>query len=267
MSAIKLRVGENLLRTCFAGKKKAFFTCMALLFVVGTAIICLAVQRVAALQTISALSINGPRLVIDPGHGGLDGGTSAADGTTESAINLAVALRMQELALLFGEKPVMTRTTEALEYPENTSTIREKKVWDQKQRVALINATENAVLISVHQNYYPDSRPSGAVVLFGTAEGSSALAETAQNTLVSALCPENRRVAAPVSSKIYLMQQISCPAILVECGFLSNPAEAEQLKSADYQTKLAMILLASYFQFTADTAEVSNERENKILLY
>ena len=154
--------------------------------------------------------------------------------------------------MLFGEKTTMTRSSETLEYPESVSTIREKKVWDQKQRAALINATENAVLISVHQNYYPDPRPSGPVVLYGSGAGSTTLAEKVQAAFDSELCPENRRVSTPVSPKIYLMKQVNCPAILVECGFLSNPTEAAQLKNSEYQKKLALILVMSYFQFASD---------------
>lgn len=252
MSAFGLREEVKLLRARFMGKKRVLFTFIVLLFMVGTAIICLVALRDKSVQTFSAETREYLQLVIDPGHGGLDGGASTADGTTESVINLSVALRMRELALLFGENPIMTRSSETLEYPDTVSTIREKKVWDQKRRASLINTTERAVLISVHQNYYPDARPSGPVVLYGSAKGSSTLAEKVQSAFDSSLCPENRRVSAPVSPKIYLMKQISCPAILVECGFLSNPTEAEQLKNAEYQKKLALILVMSYLQYAAD---------------
>ncbi len=187
-------------------------------------------------------------LVIDPGHGGLDGGASAADGTSESGINLSVALRLRALAHLFGLRTVMTRTQEALDYPDEATGIREKKVWDQKSRVALINATPDAVLISIHQNFFPDARPSGTEVLYGAGEASAALAQCTQQNLVAQLCPNNRRVAAPISDSIYLMKHVTCPAILVECGFLSNAAEAEKLRSDAYQTKLALVILASYLQ-------------------
>ena len=234
------------------GKKNGIFSLALLLFLTGTAIIFLKAPQTLEIQTHATVTSARPQLVIDPGHGGLDGGASAADGMTESTINLSLSLRMYDLALLLGERPVMTRVTEDLQYPESATTIREKKVWDQKQRVERINKTENAVLISVHQNFYPDARPNGAVVLYGAADGSSALAERVQSQLTTQLCPENRRVAAPASQNIYLMKQVSCPSILVECGFLSNPAEAELLNSADYQKKLALILITSYFQHTEE---------------
>lgn len=199
---------------------------------------------------VPASALNGrPVLVIDAGHGGLDGGAVAADGTVESEINLAIALRMQALARLFGQPSAMTRSRDVLDYPETASTTHAKKVWDQKQRVALINALPDAVLVSIHQNKYPDARPHGPQALYGKAEGSEALAALLQSELTRSLCPENRRVAAPISESIYLMKNIQCPAVLVECGFLSNPEEAARLASPDYQTQLALVLTASCLQF------------------
>lgn len=192
-----------------------------------------------------------PTLVIDAGHGGADGGASAADGTVESLINLQIALRMEQISKLFGVHTVMTRTGETLDYPAEADTIRKMKNWDQKTRVALINSTENAVLISVHQNKYPDARPSGSQVLYAKTAGSPAFAEIAHANLIHALNPENRRVAAPISDRIYLMKYVNCPAILVECGFLSNPAEAAKLGTGEYQTELAAALIGSYLQYAA----------------
>ena len=184
-------------------------------------------------------------MILDPGHGGLDGGASAADGTTESALNLSIALRAAQLARLFGLPVLLTRESETLQYPDDSATIHAKKVWDQKQRVSLIRSTSNAVLISIHQNFYPDSRPHGAQVLYAAGEGSRMLGELSQHQLVTLLDP----VAAPISDRIYLMREIDCPAILVECGFLSNPEEAARLQDPKHQNKLALALLSSYLEY------------------
>lgn len=192
-------------------------------------------------------------LVIDAGHGGLDGGASSADGTLESAVNLAVAQRLDFLARFFGFETVMTRTSNELDYPDSAVTVREKKNWDQKTRAELIASVQDAVLISIHQNIYPDPRPHGSQVLYGTARGSLELGELAHSLLIETLDPENRRVAEPISDKIYLMRKAQCPAILVECGFLSNPQESGRLADGGYQTKLAMVLLASYMRYTRST--------------
>jgi len=188
-------------------------------------------------------------LVIDAGHGGLDGGAVAADGTKESILNLEIALRFRQLALLCGLPAVMTREQETLDYPETETTVHAKKVWDQNRRVTLINGTDGALLVSIHQNQYPDARPNGTQVLYGREEASEQLGTLTHENLRSCLCPGSRRVAAPVSESIYLMKHVSCPAILVECGFLSNREEARLLKTEAYQTQLALVLTASCLQF------------------
>ncbi|MGN1002629.1 MAG: N-acetylmuramoyl-L-alanine amidase [Oscillospiraceae bacterium] len=189
-------------------------------------------------------------LVIDAGHGGADGGAVAPDGMLESTVNLAVAQKTEALCHLFGIRCVMTRSGEELDYPEEAASIHQKKVWDQKTRVALINGTENAVLLSIHQNIFPDPRPSGSQVLYAATAGSQEFGELTHGNLVSLLDPENRRVAAPISKDIFLMRSVNCPAILVECGFLSNAAESAKLVDDSYRTKLAVILFASYIQYT-----------------
>ena len=231
-------------------KKYVVFGSAVLLFLLTTAIIIYRVQPAAAQASTDFDASDMPILIIDPGHGGLDGGALAADGTTESSVNLSIGLKMREIGRIFGTDAIMTRTSEALDYPDENASIHNKKVWDQKARVSLINSTENAILISVHQNTYPDPRPSGCEVLYGKTVGAKEFAEVTQNHLISQLCPENRRVAAPISDKIYLMKQVTCPAILVECGFLSNPEEAAKLESDVYRTELALILMVSYFQYT-----------------
>ena len=201
-------------------------------------------------KAISAAAVKEPSpcLVIDAGHGGLDGGAVSAEGVKESGINLAVACKLWDVCRFLGVDCCMTRCSEELEYPENACSIREKKLWDQQRRVALANETPGAVLLSIHQNLYPDARPSGTQVFYAATDGSEELGKRTHSLLTALLCPENRRVAAPSSEEIYLMKRVRCPAILVECGFLSNSEEARKLCEADYQRKLAVILCASYIQ-------------------
>ena len=234
-------------------KKYRFAAIAVLLFFALTAIITQRVKFDA--ETAEVIKrIDGQKvLIIDAGHGGLDGGASSADGTLESTVNLAVAQRLDFLARFFGAETVMTRTSDELDYPDSAVTIREKKNWDQKTRVELIASVQNAVLISIHQNIYPDPRPHGSQVMYGTASGSRELGELAHGLLIETLNPENRRVAEPVSDKIYLMRKAQCPAILVECGFMSNPQESGLLADSGYQTKLAMVLLASYLRYSSST--------------
>ena len=180
-------------------------------------------------------------LILDAGHGGEDGGAVAPNGTVEADINLQIALRARAIAELTGIEVVMTRDSPEIAYPDNATTIAE--------RAELIRKTDNAVLISIHQNCYPDRKPSGAQVLYAESNGSDALGTQMHDNLVAYLDPQNRRVAAPISDKIYLMREVKCPAVLVECGFLSNESECAKLKDSGYQTKLAAVIIASYLQY------------------
>ena len=208
-------------------------------------------------EAVSVFSENEPVLIIDAGHGGADGGAVAADGSVESVINLSIAGRLEAMAGLFGVETLMTRESEDIDYPDGADTISKMKRADQNARVQLINSVPNGVLISIHQNFYPDSRPSGAQVLYATTDGSSELGEIAHTAITESLCPDSRRVAAPISRDIYLMRNVHCPAILVECGFISNAAELQKLQSGPYQTKLAALLLTSYLQYEGASETMS----------
>ena len=194
-----------------------------------------------------------PVLVIDPGHGGADGGAVAADGTTESGINLDIAMRLEALARFWGAEAVMTRRSEDIVYPDSAASIAAKKVADQHARVGLVNNTPGAVLLSIHQNNYPAASPHGIQVFYGAAAGGRELAEIAQGNLTALLCPDNRRLAVPIDQDVYLMKNVDCAAVLVECGFLSNPGDLSALKTDTYRLKLAAVLLGSYLQYTRGT--------------
>ena len=191
-------------------------------------------------------------LIIDPGHGGMDGGTSAPDGRTESTYNMEISLRLRDVASFLGVHAVMTREEEALDYPEEMNSVAARKRWDTRQRVDRINAVGNAVLFSIHQNYYPGTAPSGAQVLYAPTENSRILGERVQERIAGYLQPENRRAVQPAARDIYIMNHIHCPAVLVECGFLSNPQEAKTLAEEGYQIRLAMVLADSFLQFTEE---------------
>jgi len=202
---------------------------------------------------VPAMSQAEPVLIIDAGHGGADGGASTAGGVLESEINLAIALKLDALAHLYGRETVLTRETAEIDYPAEANTIAKQKVYDQKTRVALINSYPDGVLISVHQNFYPDTRPTGAQVLYGHTPESEVFGKLLHVNMVAALDPSNRRVAAPINDNIYLMRNAQCTAALVECGFLSNPGEAAKLCENDYQNQISVVLLASYLEYLNTT--------------
>ena len=187
----------------------------------------------------------GPVLVIDPGHGGMDGGAMAADGTVEAQINLAVSLRVEELARFIGVETEMTRREDVSLHDASADTVRAKKASDLKNRTALANAVPGGVVESIHQNSLPDV-PSvcGAQVFYSAAEGSQELAEAVQSALNAALNPKPKE-PKQAGSSVYLLQHAKSPTILVECGFLSNPQETVRLNTPAYQTELALTILSA----------------------
>lgn len=189
-------------------------------------------------------------IVLDAGHGGADGGAISADGTPEDDINLAIVLRLRDLFALMGCQTVLTRTGEASLADPDSATLRQEKVSDTKNRVTLINSVANGCLISIHQNTLP-GHPTvhGAQVFYGKVTDSDARAAAVQQALNRAINTDNEKNAKPIGSDIYIMAHVNCPAILVECGFLSNSAETKLLLSPEYQTKLAAAICCGYLQY------------------
>lgn len=185
-------------------------------------------------------------LLIDPGHGGMDGGAVSEDGTVESQINLAVGLQVEELARLVGMETEMTRREDiSLHDPDATATVRQKKASDLKNRADLVNNVPNGVLVSIHQNSLPSVRSvRGAQVFYNAVPGSQELAEAVQSALNEQL-NERPKEAKQVGNEVYLMAHAKVPSVLVECGFLSNADETSLLNTQTYQTKLALTILSA----------------------
>jgi N-acetylmuramoyl-L-alanine amidase len=201
-------------------------------------------------RTVTVMSESAPLtdrrcIIIDAGHGGIDGGATSCTGVLESQINLEISLRLDDLCHLLGLDTKMIRTTDISVYTEG-ETISQKKVSDLKHRVAIINETPNATLVSVHQNYFPDGRYSGAQVFYPDGGSNRQLAEAMQQNFV---ITGSTRSAKP-SKGVYLMENIRCPGVLVECGFLSNPQEEAKLRSPDYQKLLCCVIASTLSTFS-----------------
>lgn len=186
-------------------------------------------------------------IVIDAGHGGEDGGAVSCTGVSESRINLEIALKLNDLLHLMGYRTLMIRTTDISVYTTG-QTIAQKKVSDLKERVRIINETENPVLVSIHQNTFSDTRYSGAQIFYATAGESQALAKALQQTFCETLNIGSNR-ACKAASGVYLMEHIPCTGVLVECGFLSNAAEESKLRTGDYQQKICCVIASSLSNF------------------
>lgn len=187
------------------------------------------------------LPVEGRRtIVIDPGHGGEDGGAVSCTNVLEKTVNLEIALRLNDLFHLLGVHTEMTRREDKSVHTTG-QTIAQRKISDLKERVKQVNSIENPILISIHQNLYPDARYRGAQVFYGPEKASKALAENMQKSFLETLNQGSNRQIKDAQG-IYLMEKAQCTAVLVECGFLSNPSEESLLRSADYQRHVCCVI-------------------------
>lgn len=227
----------------------ALCVCLVLLAAVCASLFSRAGSAVAAMSE----EARQPKIfVIDAGHGGEDGGTVSALGTQESGINLQIASRLNAMLHFFGLSTKMIRTEDVAVYTEG-ETIAQKKVSDIKNRVKTVEETPNAVLVSIHQNHFSESKYRGAQVFYN-AQGQLP-AELLQQALCSQVDTNNHR-QCKAASDIYLMEHVTCPAVLIECGFLSNPQEELLLRDTSYQKKLVCSIAATLFSYSEDTNEI-----------
>lgn len=186
-------------------------------------------------------------VIIDAGHGGEDGGATSCNGILESQTNLQIALRLDDLLHLIGIETKMIRTTDRSVFTEG-NTISARKLSDLKERVRIINNTDNAILISIHQNTFSDSVYRGAQVFYGTEGEGKVLAKKLQDAFAASLNPGSNRKAKKADN-VYLMEHIDCTGVLVECGFISNPEEAAMLNDPKYQNRVCIVIASTVSTF------------------
>ena len=199
-----------------------------------------------SIQTAGPVDSGRPVLVLDAGHGGEDGGAVSVTGVPESRVNLEIVQKLRDTLALYGVDPVVLREEDVSLHDPEASTLREKKRSDLKNRVRAVEAVEGGTLLSIHQNSYPGSQYRGAQVFYAPTGGSRELAELLQTALREELQPDNDRQAKPIPESVYLMNHVSCPAVLVECGFLTNPEEEALLRDGGYQRQLAAVLAGAW---------------------
>lgn len=222
------------------------------LLILGT-ILGLAVggSRAVTVWTENAPVANRNTVIIDAGHGGPDGGATSCTGVLESQFNLEIALRLRDLMELLGMQTLMIRDTDSSVYTQG-NTIAQKKVSDLKERVRIVNSTENATLVSIHQNLFPDAKYSGAQVFYAKTQGSQELARELQKAFIQSVNHNSHRQAKKADG-IYLMQKINCTGVLIECGFLSNPKEEYLLRNASYQKQLCSVIATTLSNYLFGT--------------
>ena len=238
-------------------KWTALYVISLLMLVIGFTLI---MQQGEAVQTSANTGTDALlTLIIDPGHGGEDGGAVAADGTVESHINLAIAKSTSDLAHLLGWNVMMTRTEDISIHSSDAQTLREKKVSDLKNRVAFCNGVDSSILISIHQNSLPSSpKTRGAQVFYSDTAGSAELAESIQQIFNKTINQKQIKEKKNIQGN-YLMKHVTSPAVLVECGFLSNEDETRLLKSREYQVKIALAIISAATMHLVNNANCSGQ--------
>ena len=186
-----------------------------------------------------AVPVTNKVIIIDAGHGGEDGGAVSDEGISEANLNLAIALKLQNLLEQSGATVILTRSDENAIYDVDKKTLREKKVSDIKNRVKIGNSSSADIFISIHLNKIPQSQYYGWQTFFKNgSEDGKRLATGIQDNLNEAIQKENKREPLKISN-VYIIKHVEIPTAIVECGFLSNEEEEKQLQDNEYQNKLA----------------------------
>jgi len=198
-------------------------------------------------EQAASRSVAGPQVLVDAGHGGADGGATGVDGTAEKAVNLEVARTLAALLQVMGVKTNMTRESDRSIHTEGAS-LREQKVSDMHNRLALYE--EASLVVSIHQNHFSEAKYFGTQVFCSPNHAQSrVLGAAVRESVLSLLQPDNTREMKTADDSVFLLSNTTVPAVLVECGFLSNPTECAELASADYQRQMAFSLACGVFSF------------------
>ena len=221
---------------------KIFVCCLALC---GVIFLLCAIFDIATCNTYVAEVEEKVKLsvIVDAGHGGRDGGALGANGAVEKDLNLSVARSLRDILLLCDVEVVMTRNGDSLVCDENDPSLKGRlKTTDLNNRLKISRENPKSVFVSIHMNKYPIEKYSGLQVYYSpNNECSSILAKDIQDKVAEILQPNNNRKIKKAGSNIFLLNRITSPAVLIECGFLSNENESEKLYLNEYRTKLAMI--------------------------
>ncbi|MDO4749093.1 MAG: N-acetylmuramoyl-L-alanine amidase [Eubacteriales bacterium] len=200
------------------------------------------------IATSSLSQLNKPTIILDPGHGGEDGGAVADSGVLEKDINLAISNKLRTFFQINGFDVEMTRDDDTALYDNDRTNT--KKRSDLENRVKMFNSSANNIVISIHQNKFTQSQYSGAQVFYSANNDLSAdLAEDIRFSINSLIQKDNNRQCKQAGSEIFILDNTAVPAVMVECGFLSNIQETEKLQDDKYQSELAYSIFLGFLEF------------------
>ena len=248
---------ERFFKKIKVNKKKVESCCFCLLLIVAYFIAYFGAQRIKdniepSLSFASVQADAVPVIILDAGHGGIDGGCSTANGVPEKGINLNIMLTLHDLLTVSGFDVEATRDADRSIHDSGIEGIANQKSSDMDNRLALFNKYDNAICISIHQNQYVNESASGAQMFYSATNAQSEfLAQSIQNSFVSHIQPENEREIKLCGEELFLCHFCKNPTVMVECGFLSNPHEAQLLVTTDYQTQVALTIYAGLMDYLA----------------
>ena len=230
--------------------KKSYVATVTAVAVAFVAAVGVCIRALFAPKTVFSASQTELRVVLDAGHGGIDGGvTGVTTGIKESELNLTITLKMKEVFEDAGFVVTLTRKTGAGLYG---APVKGFKKRDMQKRKEIIEETNPALVLSVHQNFYPSKTPRGAQVFYGHDKAGKTLADNLQKTLIDTLNPGSNR-SIKKAKGVYLMEHLTCTAVLIECGFLSNPQEDSLLQTKEYQQRINCVIAGTLSQFLTDS--------------
>ncbi len=239
-----------------SGKHSALiFLLFSLLFSAILILLCLAQDIFLKKNDVNTVSAPSEiTVILDAGHGGEDGGANR-DGIMEKDLNLDITLTVGSYLKQNGVHVIYTRTEDILLYDKNTDYKGRKKVLDLAARLKISNQTENAVFVSIHMNTFPIEKYKGLQVYYSkNQENSKILAQMIQNNAKNYIDRNNNRKVKAATSSIYLLDRAKNPAVLIECGFLSNAEDLSKLSSEKYRQALSLMLAESIMEYLSEVS-------------
>lgn len=233
--------------------KKSIIAIITAFLIILSAMLYLTFMANFSAAEASSMPITQKTVIVDAGHGGDDGGAIGIDGTVEKDINLDIALKLEKILKFYGFNVIMTRMQDVMTCDDGLDSLRKRKISDIHNRFELMRKNPDAIFISVHQNKFEDSSQHGTQVFYsGNDERSKELAEAIQTSVTLTLQRKNDRVVKKSGSGIYLLYHAKIPAVLVECGFISNSDEVKKLKDESYRMKLAILIADGLLKYLSN---------------
>lgn len=223
-----------------------YVTALFLVFTVTVLLLCVwqrCLQEKGGARTVFSPTLS-ETYVLDAGHGGRDGGAVSVEGIPEKDLNLAITMVLRDFLLFCGADVIMTRENDRLVCDETDATLKGKiKMTDLKNRLEIAKSFPQARFVSIHMNNFSVEKYSGLQIYYSKNNSeSAALAQATQARVREVLQPQNDRKVKAAGSNIYLLDRMENPAILIECGFLSNYEEANRLTQREYQAQLGILI-------------------------